>query len=269
MLPVRLIAHIPSWLPFYIRYAGFQLKGRFTDWASSLAYLLLYPFFIWLLTHLWWRFNADQGHYTGQEICIYLAITELLFMTFLRSSFMERSNADFSIALARPRSWLGLTFAGQFGTTLGGRMIYLIAALILLPFLGAPWRMVLTSCLRFILLLPALGILEALMASVLASAQLLWHETRYLVLPITKIFLALGGVFGPLADYGEPGRSIFLRLPASDLFFQVGHFCVKGEFYQTTALNWVIRISIWITLFGTWNLWFFQLAKKRHQSFGG
>ena len=94
-------------------------------------------------------------------------------------------------------------------------------------------------------------------------------ETRYLVLPITKIFLALGGVFGPLADYGEPGKSIFLQLPASDLFFQVGHFCVKGEFYQISTLEWFLRIAFWIIVFFILNLAFFNFARKRHQSFGG
>src|ERR1700734_693219 len=96
-------------LPFYFRYSWFQLCERFTDIGSSVAFLLLYPIFIWLLTQMWGRFNAYQGHYTHNEVLLYVAVTELLFMTFLRSPFMQRSNADFSITLARPRSWLSLT----------------------------------------------------------------------------------------------------------------------------------------------------------------
>lgn len=254
---------------FYFRYAGFQLRERFTDFGSSIAFLLLYPFFIWLLAQMWGRFNAYQGNYTHNEVLVYLSITELLFMTFLRSPFMQRSNADFSITLARPRSWLALTFAGQVGTTLGSRAIYGIAAMIVLPSLRVPSNMIMEPFLRLLFLLPILGVIEALMASVLASAQLLWHETRYLVLPITKIFLALGGVFGPLADYGEPGKSLFLKLPASDLFFQVGHFCVKGQFYRLTTIEWVMRMLIWTALFILWNIVFFRFARKRHQSYGG
>jgi hypothetical protein len=107
------------------------------------------------------------------------------------------------------------------------------------------------------------------MASILASAQLLWQETRYLVLPITKIFLALGGVFCPLADYGEPGRSVFLQSPASDLFFQVGHYCLKGEFYQLTHEAWLTRVLVWMLIFAVINIVFFHYARKRHQSWGG
>jgi hypothetical protein len=255
--------------PFYLRYSWFQLRERFTDIGSSIAYILLYPFFIWLLTQMWGRFNAYQGNYTKEQVFIYVSITELLFMTFMRSPFMHRSGADFSITLARPRSWLLLTFFGQMGTTWGGRVIYAASALLILHFLGLESGAILAAYARLFLLLPILGVLEALMASVLGSAQILWHETRYLVLPITKIFLALGGVFGPLVDYGEPGKSIFLSLPASDMFFQVGHFCVKGEFYQITPVEWATRILFWIAIFALWNRAFFNYARRRHQSFGG
>ncbi len=173
------------------------------------------------------------------------------------------------MGLARPRSWLGLTFAGQFGATLGGRLIYCVCAIPALMLMGVPAGLVLQAFARLVLLLPLLGIMEALMASILASAQLLWQETRYLVLPITKIFLALGGVFCPLADYGEPGRSLFLQSPASDLFFQVGHYCLKGEFYQLTQSQWMTRILSWMLVFALSNVVFFRYARKRHQSWGG
>lgn len=256
-------------LPFYFRYSWFQLRERFTDVASSVAYLALYPFFIWLLTHIWIRFNASQGHYTRDEVTIYIAITELLFMTFLRSPFMQRSNADFSITLSRPRSWLALTFAGQFGATLGGRSLYCLVAFPILLLLGVSPSFAAMGLLRLILLLPLLGLVEAVMASILASTQVLWHETRYLILPLTKIFLALGGVFAPLVDYGEPGRSIFLKLPPSDFFFQAAHFCVKGEFYEISGLGWMLRMSLWTAVFLIWNRVFFDFARQRHQSFGG
>lgn len=256
-------------LGFYLRYSFFQMRERFTDFGSSIAFLLLYPYFIWLLTQMWDRFNSQQGNYNRQEIFVYISITEMLFLTFLRSNFIQRSGADFSLILARPRSWIFLTFFGQFGSSLCGRLIYILTALVVLPILGVDRDIFVPAIYRIIILLPILGIIEALMASVLSSAQILWHETKYLVLPITKIFLTLGGVFGPLADYGEPAKSIFLHLPASDLFFQVGHFCVRGEFYQMSIIEWIIRISVWITVFAIWNVLFFNFARKRHQSFGG
>ncbi len=254
---------------FYSRYAYFQLKERFSDLGQSLGFMLLYPFLILILTAMWNKFSAYQGNYTKEEIYIYISITELLFLTFLRSSFIQRSQSDFSMSLARPRSWLALNFFGQFGAILGGRLIYLGSALIILHLLGLQSSFIFLAFLRLFCLLPILGILEACMASILASAQLLWHETRYLILPITKIFLALGGVFCPLADYGEPGRSIFLQGPASDLFFQVGHFCVKGEFYLISWQTWLIRLLFWLTVCILGNQIFFHYARKRHQSWGG
>jgi hypothetical protein len=256
-------------LNFYTRYGFFQLKERFSDLGQSLSYLLLYPLLILVLTAMWNKFNSYQGNYTREEIYVYIAIAELLFLTFLRSAFIQRSQADFSMGLARPRSWLGLTFAGQFGATLGGRLIYCVCAVPALLMMGAPPLLVFLAFARLVLLLPLLGIMESLMASILASTQLLWQETRYLVLPISKIFLALGGVFCPLADYGEPGRSIFLQSPASDLFFQVGHYCLKGEFYQLSQVQWMTRILTWMLVFAVGNIVFFRYARKRHQSWGG
>ncbi len=254
---------------FYFRYGWFQMRERFADVGSSLAPLFLYGFFIWLLTQMWQKFNAYQGHYTRDEVAIYIAITELLFMNFLRSPFMQRSDADFSITLSRPRSWLTLTFCGQMGASLGSRIVYIGAALCILPLLGVDFGLSFAACGRLFLLMPLLTIIEALLATFFAIAQLLWHETKYLVTPITKLFLSLGGVFAPLADYGEPGRSFFLQLPPSDVFFQVAHFCVKGQFYEMGVAVWHMRVAVLIITFFVINHFFFRIAKERHQSFGG
>jgi hypothetical protein len=256
-------------LKFYGRYGYFQLKERFSDVGQAVTYIVFYPLLILVLTAMWNRFNAYQGNYTRPEIYVYIAIEELLFLTFLRSAFLQRSQADFSMGLARPRSWLALTFAGQFGATLGSRLIYLLCAIPALLLMGVSASLMSESLSRLVLFLPLLGVMESLMASILASAQLLWHETRYLVLPITKIFLALGGVFCPLADYGEPGRSIFLESPASDLFFQVGHYCLKGEFYQLSFSQWMTRVFVWMLIFYGCNRMVFHFARQRHQSWGG
>lgn len=254
---------------FYLRFALFQLRERFNDLGSSLAYIVMYPFFVWLLTQMWERFNASQGNYSKNEVYVYLAITELLFMGFMRSSFLQRFGSDFSLSLARPRSWLWMGFFGQVGTTSGTRLIYFAIACLTLPLLGVPGELMLSALGRLLLLLPLLGIAEALLANIMASAQVLWFETKYFMLPLSKIFLALGGVFGPLIDYAEPGRSLFMSTPAADLFFQVGHYCVKGSFYQLSELAWLMRILIWISLFGVINMVFFRYAKTKHQSFGG
>ena len=254
---------------FYLRWSAFQFRERFTDFGSSLAFLALYPFFVWLLVAMWHRFNAGQGNYSPSEMATYLALTELLFLTFLRSAFLGRAQADFSLALARPRSWLLMTFTGQLGATLGGRAVYAGLALAFLPFLGVPYDEIFPALGRLLLLLPILGAIEAMLSTILSTAQIRWAETRYFTLPLTKIFLALGGVFGSLADYGEPGRRIFLRLLPADLFFQAAHFCVKGQFYGMSARTWTMRTGAWLTAFVVGGMWFYRSSRRAHQSYGG
>jgi hypothetical protein len=254
---------------FYGRWSAFQFQERFTDLGGTVAFLLLYPFFIWLLVQMWGRFNSSQMNYTREEMAIYVSITELLFLTFLRSSFLQRSQADFSIGLSRPRSWVAMTFVGQFGSSFGGRILYAILALIFVPLLGVPITQILEAFYRLLFLLPILGVIEALLSTLLATAQIRWHETRYFVLPTTKIFLALGGVFGALADYGEPGRSLFLRLLPSDLFFQPAHFCVKGSFYQLSLGEWLGRLGLWTVTLSIGGYFFYRSSRRVHQSFGG
>lgn len=256
-------------LHFYSYYMVFQLKERFTGLTQLSAFLLLYPFFIWLLTRVWDHFNASLGHYTHEQIYTYIAITECLFLNFIRSTFSERTQSDFSLSLSRPRSWLIMTWVGQFGNVLAGRIFYSLLALVVLPLLGVRLSFAFHSFLKLILLLPLLGVIEMMLASLISSARILWHEVRYLVLPITKIFLALGGVFGPLSDYGEPGRTLFLKLPASDLFFQVAHFCIKDHFYEITPSQWFFRIIGFGLFLFLINLLFYRYARQHHRSYGG
>ncbi len=254
---------------FYVRYAWFNFKEQFSDLASGITGFLLFPFFIWLVGQLWKRFNAYQGNYTLEEVMLYVGVTEILFMTFLRSATFTRASGDFSLSLARPRSWFAMSFASLFGGCLGSRLVYLVIFLVMMPLMGVSWAATMETGLRLLLFLPVLGVFQALVGLTFASAQVLWAETVYFVLPVSKVFLALGGVFGPLVDYGEPWRTHLVDLPPADVFFQPAHFCVKGSFYQLTPEDWALRVGLVCVALAFFNLGFYQHARQHHQSYGG
>ncbi|MBY0412604.1 MAG: hypothetical protein K2Q18_00490 [Bdellovibrionales bacterium] len=254
---------------FHLRHAWFNIKEQFSDVPATLASNALIPFFVWMLSKVWERFNAHQKNFTIEEIVIYIAVTELLFMTFVRLPSLNRASGDFSIALARPRAWPAMSFSGLYGRSFGSRVFMILLLTLVLPLFGANIDSIFWAFARLFILLPWLGVLQALFALFFATAQLLWHQTNYFLLPFGKIFLVLGGVWGPIADFAPPWKDIILKLPPSDLFFQPAYFCVKGTFYNSTSEEWFIRTAILAIALAFFNTIFFKMAKKRHQSFGG
>ena len=254
---------------FHLRFAWFNVREQFSDIPASLAANALVPFFVWLLTRVWQRFNSAQANFTLSEVTIYIGLTELLFMTFVRTASISRASGDFSIALARPRSWLVTSFSGIVGRSLGSRAFMLVMLIAVFPLLGANANEIPPAIARFFLVLPVLALLQGLMALLFATAQVLWHQTDYLILPISKVFLVLGGVWGPIADFSEPWRTFLVSIPPSDLFFQPIYFCVKGEFFQMSATMWLVRILTLAAVLAVANVAFFRMAKTRHQSYGG
>ena len=254
---------------FHVRHGWFNVCEQFGDLRAALAANALVPFFVWLLSRVWARFNASQGHFTLAEVIVYIGLGEVLYMTFVRPASVGRASADFSLALARPRSWMMTSFSGLAGRSIGSRLFMLGLLLAALPILGADLGHGTTSALRFLLLLPWLAVLQGLFALLFATAQVLWYQTEYFFMPIGKVFLVLGGVWGPVCDFSEPWRTWLLRLPPSDLFFQPAYYCVKGEFYGITATDWFLRTGVVAVLLAGINVLFFSLAKRRHQSFGG
>lgn len=254
---------------FHLRHAWFNFREQFSDIPSGLAANALIPFFVWLLTKVWERFNSSQGNFSSQEIVLYIGITELLFMTFVRSNSISRASGDFSISLARPRFWPVTSFSGMVGRSLGGRFFMLCILALTFPLLGVSLADTVEAILRLFLLLPLLAVMQGLFALFFAVAQLIWHQTNYFLLPFGKIFLVLGGVWGPIADFSEPWKSWLLLLPPSDLFFQPAYFCVKGSFYGTTAFVWCARVLVLAIVLAGINFVFFTMAKRQHQAFGG
>ncbi len=254
---------------FHSRHAWFNIKEQFSDIPTSIASNALIPFFVWVLSRVWERFNSHLGHYQLHEIVVYIGITELLFMTFVRLPSLNRASGDFSISLVRPRSWLVMSFSGLVGRSTGSRLFMLFILLFSLPLLGAKPDLIFTALLRLLILLPWLGVIQGMFSLLFASAQVMWHQTNYFILPFGKIFLVMGGVWGPVSDFSEPWKSIILKLPPSDIFFQPAYYCIKGEFYQLTIQEWLLRTIILVLTLWIVNQCFFTIAKKNHQSFGG
>lgn len=257
-------------LKFYSKYSFFHVLEQFEGMTSTLAFYLTFPFYVWVLTWMWNYFNSYQGNFSRSEVITYVAVTELLFFSFLRPGrFGGKAQSDFSIALARPRHWLGMTFSSLFAQILTNRLLYCAIALLLIPPVGATLRGVVDAVGRLLVLLPLVTIIAVLVTCLFVSAKLFWEQTEHFVLPMGKIFLALGGVVGPLADFTEPWRSLLVALPSSDWFFQVGYFCVKGHFFGLTFLEWTLRISLQIVALFSLNVFFYLVAKRHHQSYGG
>jgi hypothetical protein len=258
-----------SGVTFHFRNAAFSFREAWTNLANGVVGFMLFPVFMFILAKMWQKFNGQLGNYTYKEMLAYIGVTEILFMTFLRTGNIHQASSDFSISLARPRSWLVTQFSALYGKTLGARLVMtciffpliLLFGLEFLDSLGIVWRLL-------ILLLP-LGILQALYSLLFSCAQVRWEITNYLTLPFSKLFLIFGGVFAPVSDFSEPARSILLKLPPSDIFFQPAYFAIKGHFYQMEAPEWILRVGVQIVVLSLMNILFFKSSRFYHQSFGG
>jgi hypothetical protein len=256
-------------LSFHVRNASFSFRESWSNLANGIVGFLLFPLFMFILAKMWEKFNGHLGNYTYKEIIAYIGVTEILFMTFLRAGNIYAASSDFSLSLARPRSWLAMQFSALYGKTLGARLLMTCLFFPLLLMFGIGFQETVTITLRLLILLIPLGILQGLYSLLFSCAHVRWEMTSYLTLPFSKLFLIFGGVFAPVSDFSEPARSILLQMPTSDIFFQPGYYAVKGEFYQMTMSTWILRVLVQIVVLMTINVLFFNSSRKHHQSFGG
>jgi len=254
---------------FHLRNASFAFRESWTNLANGLVGFLLFPVFMFVLARMWQKFNGHLGNYTYKEMLAYIGVTEILFMTFLRTANINQASGDFSISLARPRSWLASQFSALYGKTLGSRLVMTIIFFPLLLLFGLGFLDSLEIVMRLLVLLIPLGILQGLYSLLFSSAHVRWEMTSYLTLPFSKLFLIFGGVFAPLSDFSESARKFLLLMPTSDLFFQPAYFCIKGIFYEMSATEWSLRILAQVVVLVTLNAVFFKNSRRYHQSFGG
>lgn len=254
---------------FHFKNALFCFKESWTNLANSIVGFMLFPVFMFVLSKMWQKFNGQMGNYTYNEMLAYIGVTEILFMTFLRTGNVHAASSDFSIGLARPRSWLATQYSALYGKTLGSRLVLLTLLLPLLVAFGLNFHFSLNVIWRLFLFLIPLGIFQALYSLIFSCAHVRFEVTSYLTLPFGKLFLIFGGVFAPISDFSEPARSILLKLPPSDLFFQPAYYSIKGHFFQLSSVEWMSRLVIQFIILVAINIWFFKSSRKHHQSFGG
>jgi hypothetical protein len=256
-------------LRYYFHLSWFHFREPFSDLKTSFVTFFLYAFFVVLLTQLWQRYNSLNSLFIRNEVLLYIGVTESLFMTFLRSNSIVAASEDFAISLVRPRHWFIRECVTLLSTTFGQRLIF---AAILIPTLalnGAWPSQFPVVYLRYFSIYVILALPQALISLTFSTLRLSFPQTDYFILPFGKIFLALGGVFGPLSDYGEPWRTLFLQLPGSGLFFQPAYFVVKGSFYQTDSLHWLGRIGFLCIFFLLLNVYLYRKGRRSFQAWGG
>jgi len=254
---------------YYYLLLLFRMREPFTDFRATGITYTLYCFFIWLLSHVWLRFNVQNSLFTYAHVFLYVGVTELLFMSFLNLRMIASGSEDFALFLARPRSWIGREVVANIGTALGKRLLFCLSLLVFSFLLGARPDSFFGFTGRVLILVVLLALPQALLATLFSTLRLSYPQTDYFVFPFSKLFLALGGVFGPLSDYGEPWRHIFLKLPGADLFFQPAFFAVHGYFYETDATTWLLRlffinVGLLVVL-----LFFYRKGRRAFQAWGG
>jgi hypothetical protein len=254
---------------YYFLLMKFRLREPFTDFRATAITYTLYCFFIWLLSLVWLRYNAANSHFSYAQVFLYIGVTEMFFMSFLSTRLIASSTEDFSLFLARPRSWVGRELAANIGSSLGKRILF-ATSLIAFSYLLRVYPDHLGKFIaRIVFLFIVLALPQALLSALFSSLRLSFPQSDYFILPFSKLFLSLGGVFGPLSDYGEPWRGIFLKLPGSDLFFQPAYFAVHGYFYETNSLAWFLRVCAIDAVLGLLLFFFYRRGRRVFQAWGG
>ena len=256
-------------LRYYWKLLLFRLREPFTDFRSTGITYSLYCFFVWLLSLVWIKFNSGASQFTLGQVFLYIGVTEMLFMSFLNLKQITGSTEDFVLFLARPRSWLAREIVGNIGTALGKRILFTLSLFALAYLLGRGPEDGLLLFGRLAVLWLVLALPQALLATLFSSLRLSYPQTDYFVFPFSKLFLALGGVFGPLSDYGEPWRGIFLQLPGADLFFQPAYFAVNGHLYETSIGSWLLRLCLIDFALFALVLFFYRQGRAYCQAWGG
>lgn len=175
-------------LRYYFVLAVFRLKENFTDLKATGITYSLYCFFIWLLSHVWSRFQSSHSHFTYETVFLYVGITEMLFMSFISTRAISSGVEDFALFLARPRSWIGREIASNIGANFGRRLAFLGTLLIFSQLLQIQYSDYFLFLLRSLLLLVLLALPQALLASLFSALRLSYPQTEYFILPFSKPF---------------------------------------------------------------------------------
>lgn len=223
-------------LKFYGTLSIFSIKEEQSSLSTTLASLILYPCFIWIFSKLWLGLNNNVSTLGTVTLFAYIGLTEILFMTTLRESFIDKASSDFSLSFVRPRIWPLYISISIYSRTLFRRIVYLLLYIIIIPFFMGSFELPLLAAMRFLLFLPLITILESMYSFLLTCIQIRFYSIKNFRMLFGKLFLIFGGVLAPLSDIPGLWQTFFINTPFSDIIFQPCYFSIKGEFYHLTDL---------------------------------
>jgi hypothetical protein len=255
-------------ISYYFKISFFSFREQVSDFSSVLGWMLLYPFFVWLLAQIWLRFAPANSSFSYSDLVIYIGITELIIMSHMRMPIIKYASNQFALSLSRPRSWLLTQGVEILGRGTGYRTAFFGLFGVLIPCLTQSTE-IFSTIPRIFLMMPIFSIADMLWSLLLANAILIWPRSTYFRLPISKLFLVLGGVFAPICDWTGFYQKFALSLPFSDLIFQPAFFILKGKFWNMSGLEWCFRISIQFIILLLINYYGHKIAKKYFQAWGG
>ena len=256
-------------IKFYSKLSLFSIREEQSSLSATLAGFMLYPAFIWIFSKLWLGLNNNISTLEPAELFAYIGLTEILFMTSLREPFIDRASSDFALSFVRPRLWPLYTSISIYSRTLFRRVIYLLIFVLILPLFTNNFELIWYSAIKFILFIPIVTVLESLYSFLLTCLQIRFYTIRNFRMLFGKLFLIFGGVLAPLSDLPSSWQTILLNTPFTDLIFQVSYFSIKGEFYQLTILQWLVRIFIQFVCVIVISYWFYKDSRQHYHNFGG
>lgn len=256
-------------LRYYIRLAKFSVFEEFSNIPASLSRYLMYPVYILIPSSMWIKFNSAPNHFNFSELIQYVGLAQVLQMTLFPASTTQSATGEFTISLARPRSWLMSHAFQSLGKGLAGRFILIPLYIFVCFILNISVYGAIQNALRFIPCFLLISLLDAQWSLLFSNATLLWHNTKQFRFPVLKLFLIFGGVMGPLSELSDPWKSVFMATPFADIIFHPAYYAVKGHFYQIQPLEWVLRIGVQFLALTFLNIFLHRVARKNHLSYGG
>lgn len=254
---------------FYSKLALFSIREEQSSLSGALGGLFLYPCFIWIFSKLWLGLNHNFTSLGVQPLFAYIGLTEILFMTTLKESLIDRSSSDFALSFARPRSWPVYTSISIYSRTITRRLLYLVIYIVIMPFFIDDYFLSTLSALRFLIFLPLITVLDTLYSFIMTNLQIRFYSIKNFRMLFGKLILIFGGVLAPLSDVPEPWNNLFLNTPFADLVFQPCYFSIKAEFYQMSFFDWFARIGLQLTCLLALSACIYRSSRLHYHNFGG
>lgn len=256
-------------LRYYFRLAKFAVFEEFSNIPAGLSRFILYPVYIWVPSSMWIKFNNGPNHLSASELIQYVGLAQVMQLTLFPTSASQIATGEFTLSLARPRSWLMSHAVQSLGKGLASRFIMLPVYIFMCFALNSSATQAFKNAIHFLPCMLLVSLVDLQWSLLFSNSILLWHNVTYFRMPVNKLFLIFGGVIGPLSELSEPWKSLFIATPFADFIFQPTYYSLKGHFYQMQPAQWVMRIFTQFVVMGILNIILFRVARKNHLSYGG